>query len=177
MVRKGRQSELSSLAHLKSKKMRKNILLTFSIFCFLGSFLSKSQNSIFSSGSNFNVLSYQVQVTIGEPLSSFVIPNPIIQDGILSVLIEIFLSNDLSKEPDVNVFPNPFVHDIEIQFKSRILMPLDAGIYTMSGELIHTFIISDSHLTIPLSFLRNGTYFIRIYGYGRRDTVFKILKL
>jgi len=157
--------------------MRKLSICSFFICCFLVARISISQNSVFSTGSDFNAQSYQVHVVIGEPFSSFVIPAPTVQEGVLAVLMEMVLVHALSNDAEVQIFPNPFIDQIDIRFSSNNWSLMEAEIYSMSGELIQSFRIPHSHIKVPLASLKNGTYFIRFHGHGQREFVYKILKL
>lgn len=157
----------------------KKLLFLAHLSFFLGTsaITAFTQNSHSSSGSDFKISGYDVHVTIGETFASFSVPNSFVQEGVLAVLIENFILTEQNLEPEVQIFPNPFLDFIEIKIKSTNWSLMDVEIYSLSGELIQSFHMPNSVVKVPLGTLKNGTYFIRFHGFGLPVIVRKLYKI
>jgi len=75
-----------------------------------------------------------------------------------------------------NVFPNPFLHSIDVIFEELIKDELSVTIYNLSGTLILSEKYSAAQsLNLPLDFLSKGNYIIKI-ATENKQFVSKIVK-
>ena len=154
----------------------------FILFVGLGFTRLSAQQYSYSAGSDFNMSGHIVHVSVGQPFVTYKESNPMMEEGILSVLLELYLSQqplaqEPLTEPLLQLFPNPFKDQIKVQFERNLFSQIDAEVYDLQGILVSTFFISDPNQVLPLHGLQNGTYFIRFRGMGPKDIVRKITKI
>jgi hypothetical protein len=159
----------------------KYIIINLCIVCFLSlgvvSHVRAQQNS-FTSGSDFANPNYQVHVSVGQVFGSYKDTKPLVQEGVLSILIELMV---LQLEPDLQsrfqISPNPFTDVVSLSaFISIKRYPLQVDIYSFVGTLLESQWMYGCVTPVSLDHLRMGTYFVRIQVPGQEDFIQKIIK-
>ena len=81
-------------------------------------------------------------------------------------------SDTFTLEPNISIFPNPFVNFISI--KSEVLIK-KVILYNFLGESILTKEYQDDNLNLNLKNLEKGSYFIQVFT-SKNNHIFKIIK-
>jgi hypothetical protein len=71
---------------------------------------------------------------------------------------------EVSKDVKFELFPNPASTNILVKNVSATTDVLNVDVTNMIGQVVATYRLTDSDLTIPVSNLFDGNYFIRIYN-------------
>ena len=148
-------------------------------FLLLAGSTAFSQSSVLTYGGDIKSTGFLTYITIGEPIASFTLPNPFVQEGFLAVLFE---NNQIlgiisSSDQEIQFFPNPFFDEIEIRLKSNSFSSIEAQIFNLNGESVKEFQIKDNETKESLGNLKNGTYLIRFHRSNLKDVIYKIIKL
>lgn len=69
-------------------------------------------------------------------------------------------------QPELSIYPNP-AND-RINLKQRGLNKMPAAIYSISGQLIQSFVIENEETQIFLDGLESGIYFIRCQSFNAK---------
>lgn len=104
------------------------------------------------------------------------IPNYSLADQILKQMLGI--KTPLVNEMNVKISPNPFVHQIQLEFNETITTSITATIYDMHGQLIYRKIIHDQTSTInELGNTTSGVYYLRLSKKNGQINTYKLIKL
>jgi ELWxxDGT repeat protein len=94
------------------------------------------------------------------------------QNGCSSDAVEVsYLSTGirlLSSLP-ANIFPNPSNDVVHIRI-TELLEPINVSLHAVSGQLLHTAIISEPHFSIDMSGFAGGLYLLTLQDSGRHQT-------
>jgi PKD repeat protein len=65
---------------------------------------------------------------------------------------------------NVNIYPNPFTEEVNIEFQSNLIEDCSIKIYNPSGQALfnHDFEVNKSKIEVDLKFLSAGTYILRL---------------
>jgi hypothetical protein len=147
------------------------------LFCIVSLGVHGQQNS-YTSGSDFNSQKYQVHVSVGQVFGSYKESKPLVQEGVLSVLIELMdLLEELPIEDRIHLFPNPFSEDLIIEYMANFWSDIHLDIYTNTGLWVEKYTLQNPMGRIRLGHLPEGTYMMRIQIPGQLDYVRKIVKI
>jgi hypothetical protein len=160
----------------------KNVTLNLIIVCFLSMGVNshvRAQQNSFTSGSDFASQNYHVHVSVGQVFGSYKDTKPLVQEGVLSILIELMV---LQLEPGLQsrfqISPNPFTDVVSLSaFISIERYPLQVDIYSFVGTLLESQWMNGCVTPVSLAHLRMGTYFVRIHVPGQEDFIQKIIKI
>lgn len=150
--------EIFKLLHMKLNKYYLVIL-----FCIINTLSIYSQSSVVISGSTSGEEA-NVSYSIGQPIVGYGADNKSsINIGVQQIFDEIISSAEDYQFSDIilNVFPNPFVDNLEVMVSNpdpsyKIL------IYDTKGSLVSSFALTNSPLTLNLSSLPEGVYYLAL---------------
>jgi|GEM_PF-1962146 len=116
-------------------------------------------------------------------------PNILSADGAYAFVFGFVLNGDepgpvtgtrfinTNKSGKITLFPTVAENHITILATGTVNFPLEINIYSISGRLEKTFTWNGSEqMTVPVSDLNNGMYFISIYGSKFNKQVIKFVK-
>lgn len=86
--------------------------------------------------------------------------------------------DDISQDQITNIYPNPFINELNINLKKTYEQDVDIRIYGIDGRLINIFTvpISNNKITFNgLGYLRKGIYILSMNLEGQNHT-FKIIR-
>jgi len=82
-------------------------------------------------------------------------------------------SGTIEDNSNINIFPNPCSHYLHLK---NIEPSTDIAIYNSNGMMVGSFICKTNFMTLDLSYLKEGVYFLRINN-GNTSYQTKILKI
>ena len=137
-----------------------------------------AQQNSFSAGSDFASTNYQVHVSVGQVFVSYKETQPLVQEGVLSILIELMV---LQLAPNVEnrfgISPNPFINAVSLSANMPgVAFPLQVNIFSLTGMFVETQWMYGNVTHFDWGHLGVGTYFIRVQVPGQLDYVQKIIK-
>lgn len=150
-------------------------VLPFILSCW--SFFAWGQLNSLTAGSDFGNPSYQVHVSVGQIFGSYKEVKPLVQEGVLAVLIE--LMDQVAQLPiqeRLHISPNPFTESITIDFLANFWDDVHVDIYSLNGVLERSITMQNPNVQIKLDFLPVGIYMLRLRMAGQADYVQKIVK-
>lgn len=159
--------------HLFWKRPAAILVLTL---CVYTSYSQKiSSDVISSSGNELSVAGISLNWTIGENFTeTFIFPQGIQSLGFHQTYLKNGNPDIPTRAPSIKVYPNPFYHNLQIETgtdqKETLVL-----IYTVTGVLVYekSIRMAFTH-TLDLSFLREGSYILRLSSNS--DENFIILK-
>ncbi len=87
-------------------------------------------------------------------------------------------NNEIQKDRNINIYPNPFSHELNVRFESIAEKTVTVKIYGTDGKLVHTSIavVNNEHIKINnLENLPEGIYYVNLVS-GKENFTFKVIK-
>lgn len=123
---------------------------------------------------NVNTKSYFLQQSIGQNsvIGSFETANIRLQQGFIQPLQAIFFKEDNTNELEVIVYPNPFVDGVVVIINDALQEQIAMYLFDVQGRLlVQNNYETSNQLVIPLDFLSQGAYFLRLQSGQKQKTV------
>jgi len=159
--------------HLFWKRPAAILVLTLYVYT---SYSQKISSDVISScGTELSAAGISLNWTIGENFTeTLTYPQGIQSLGFHQTYLKIGNPDIPSRVLSIKVYPNPFYHNLQIETGTDLRETMVA-IYTVTGVLVYekTIRMAYTH-TLDLSFLRDGTYILRLTSNS--DENFLILK-
>src|ERR1700749_2193301 len=156
--------------------MKKPLLfLTVCLTAKFGSAQSLAPQVISTSGTSFNNGSSQLDWTIGEPVTATLNngSNELTQGFHQSYLVITSVKDPIA-DYTVNVFPNPAIDNVNLQF-DNLKESVTVSLYTAEGKLLDTRqVINASGLQLPMSNYSNGTYLLSVKDKNAAEKTYRI---
>lgn len=80
-----------------------------------------------------------------------------------------------SQSSKLNIYPNPFLDVITIDFGNKTIVPTTYEIFNYSGQIIHSGVLKNAKEKIDLSVLPSGFYLLKMNGISD-SKAFTIIK-
>ncbi len=152
---------------------RRILFLLFSCW----SFFALGQLNSLTAGNDFESLDYRVHVSVGQIFVSYKEAKPLVQEGVLAVLIELMDQvGQLPLKERLHISPNPFTDQITIDFLSNFWDDVHVEVYSLQGVLMQSTTMQNPNVQIKLDLLPVGIYMLRLRMAGQADYVQKIVK-
>ncbi len=146
------------------------------VFC-CWSFFTWGQLNSLTAGSDFGNVDYKVHVSVGQIFGSYKEAKPLVQEGVLAVLIELMDQVALIPISErLHISPNPFDDELTIDFLSNFWEDVHVDIYSLTGALEQSVTMQNPNVIIKLGFLPQGVYLLHLRMAGQPDYVQKIVK-
>ena len=153
------------------EEMKKNYLLFLVVISF---FKGYGQFVVSSSGSSFINSNIKLDYTLGEVLISTLDNNGyLVTQGFHQTSWSILSSNNILKEVDIKIFPNPTSDYLNVC--SDISSVILVEIFNVNGQKFFKSSENASH-TIDVSSFSKGIYIINIYRQNQLIKTVKLLK-
>lgn len=123
---------------------------------------------------NMNTKSYFLQQSIGQNsvIGSFEKDNIRLQQGFIQPLQAIFFKEGKPNELEVIVYPNPFVNGVVVIINDALEEQIAMYLFDIQGRLlVQDNYETSNQLVIPLDFLSQGAYFLRLQSGQKQQTV------
>lgn len=123
---------------------------------------------------NVSSKSYFLQQSIGQNsvIGSFETDNIRLQQGFIQPLKAIFFKEGNPNELEVIVYPNPFVNGIVVTINDALEEQTAMYLFDIQGRLlVQNKYEASNQLVIPLEFLSQGAYFLRLQSGQKQQTV------
>lgn len=123
---------------------------------------------------NVNTKSYFLQQSIGQNsvIGSFEIDDIRLQQGFIQPLQAIFFKEGKPNELEVIVYPNPFVNGVVVIINDALEEQIAMYLFDIQGRLlVQDKYETSNQLVIPLDFLSQGAYFLRLQSGQKQQTV------
>lgn len=155
---------------------------SYSLFIFLfffGISSIKAQININAGANSISGESIVIDYTIGEAI------NQTISDSEWTIIAgiqqgyEVYVStemNDISLHIDINLYPNPAAHYIELSFDKKPERKYEGILYNSAGQQIKRFVIDSLINRLEIAVLTSGSYILQIKDATTLVKTFKIIK-
>lgn len=153
----------------------KYVILLFLLAISIGISAQNLSRTVIGSSGNTSNQSPQLEWTLGETIVNLYSTNQnVLSQGFQQGSLVITAIEDVAPNIEINVYPNPAVSSIFVEYDNAI--KLKGRLYSMTGSHILNKEFNGGKETIDLSKLQSGMYLLQIFDETHIVKTFKIQK-
>ena len=155
-------------------------VISILLMCFVISSVSQAQESVSTAGGKATSNSGSVSYTVGQVAYSTHSSNSgTIMEGVQQAY-EIFIISTVDEKKFAGIklkaYPNPVDNRLNLLFEDMIPNNMKYELFDMQGKLLQQAEIDGSEMSVDMSKLTAGAYFLKIKSNDEIVKVFKIIK-